>query len=106
MKTRKTKHEPTNGPSAQAIRLEFAHSTASKVYVAASFNDWRPDATLMVSLGDGRWIKDLILPPGVYEYRIVADGQWLPDPLASETVPNPFGGVNSILRVPPQAASQ
>jgi len=27
------------------------------------------------------------------------DGQWMPDPLARETVPNPFGGRNSILKV-------
>jgi hypothetical protein len=28
-----------------------------------------------------------------------ADGHWVPDPLAQETVPNPFGGMNSILKV-------
>jgi hypothetical protein len=34
------------------------------------------------------------------------DGNWMPDPLARETVPNPFGGRNSILRVvgSPEAA--
>jgi hypothetical protein len=36
----------------------------------------------------------------------VVDGQWIPDPLARETVPNPFGGRNSILKVAdsPEAA--
>jgi hypothetical protein len=36
----------------------------------------------------------------------VVDGQWMPDPLAKETVPNPFGGRNSILKVAssPEAA--
>ena len=46
----------------------------------------------MVSLGDGRWAKELVLPPGVYEYRLVVDGEWMPDPRASETAPNPYGG--------------
>jgi hypothetical protein len=34
------------------------------------------------------------------------DGQWICDPNASESVPNPFGGRNSILKVAvsPQAA--
>jgi hypothetical protein len=27
------------------------------------------------------------------------DGRWMPDPLARESVPNPFGGKNSILTV-------
>ena len=35
--------------------------------------------------------------PGTYEICLVVDGQWLPDPLARETVPNPFGGRNSVL---------
>ena len=37
---------------------------------------------------------------------LVVDGHWMPDPLATETVPNPFGGRNSILRVAssPEAA--
>ena len=53
----------------------------------------------MVPVGDGRWLKELILAPGVYEYRLVVDGEWMPDPRASETVPNPFGEMNSVLKV-------
>jgi hypothetical protein len=29
----------------------------------------------------------------------VVDGKYIPDPLAKESVPNPFGGRNSILTV-------
>lgn len=58
-------------------------------------------ATPMVSLRDGRWVKQLALPPGSYEYCLVVDGAWLPDPSAKETTPSPFGGVNAVLRVPP-----
>jgi hypothetical protein len=36
---------------------------------------------------------------GIYEYCLVVDGSWIPDPLALEHVPNPFGGKNSILEV-------
>ena len=53
----------------------------------------------MVSVGDGRWLKGLVLPPGNYEYRVVVDGEWMPDPRASETVTNPFGERNSVLKV-------
>ena len=53
----------------------------------------------MVPMGQGHWLKDLVLPPGMYEYLIVADGQWLIDPCAQGTRPNPFGGVNSVLTV-------
>jgi 1,4-alpha-glucan branching enzyme len=83
-----------------AVRVEFNHPTAEAVAVAGSFNDWHPEASHMVAVGDGRWLKELVLPPGTYEYLFWADGQWLPDPLAKKTVLNPFGGVNSVLEVP------
>ena len=88
-----------NGSAGQSVRLEFIHPAAKSVSVAGTFNDWRPGATEMVSVGDGRWLKELVLPSGVYEYRLVVDVEWLPDPLARETRPNPFGGLNSVLRV-------
>jgi hypothetical protein len=53
----------------------------------------------MIAVGEGRWAKELVLPPGTYEYCVVVEDAWLCDPLAKETVPNPFGGLNSILRV-------
>jgi hypothetical protein len=81
------------------VHLEVIHPTATIICVAGTFNDWHPGVTQMIFLGGGRWIKDLSLPPGVYEYRLVVDGAWMPDPQASETVPNAFGGKNSILRV-------
>lgn len=84
---------------AKPVHIEFAHASAAAVAIAGSFNDWRPDATPMIRLGEGRWAKELALPPGTYEYCVVVDGAWLPDPRANETVPNPFGGVNSVLRV-------
>jgi hypothetical protein len=30
---------------------------------------------------------------------LVVDGHWMTDPLATESVPNPFGGKNSVLKV-------
>ncbi len=80
--------------------FEFNHPTAVAISVAGTFNDWRPGAAPMIAMGDGRWIKALALPPGTYEYRLVVDGKWMPDPRAGETAPNPFGGLNSVLKVP------
>jgi len=86
-------------PKGVPIRLEFTHSTAATVCAAGSFNDWRPEAAPMIPWGDGRWLKELVLPPGTYEYRLVVDGEWMADPRAKETVANPFGGMNSVVNV-------
>ena len=72
------------------IHFEFTSSAAESVSIAGAFNEWQPNATPMIALGQGRWAKDLVLPPGDYEYCLVVDGQWTPDPLAAETVPNPL----------------
>ena len=98
MKKHKT-HKNGNGHVSQSIRIEFTHPTATAVAIAGTFNDWRPDATQMIRLSDGRWIKDLALPPGKYEYRLVVDGAWMTDPDADETAPNSFGELNSVLKV-------
>jgi 1,4-alpha-glucan branching enzyme len=87
------------GPQLEPVRFEFTHPTAATVCVAGTFNDWHAAAKPMHLLGDGRWLKETALPPGTYEYCLVVDGQWIADPLAQETVPNPFGGRNSVLKV-------
>ena len=86
-------------PSGHSTRIEFSDPSAERVCIAGSFNDWHPSATDMVPLGKGRWAKELTLPAGSYEYRLVVDDQWIADPHASESVPNPYGGTNSVLHV-------
>lgn len=56
--------------------------------------------------GGGRWLRDLFLPPGRYEYCFVVDGtRWVTDPRANESVPNPFGGSNSVVRIGDQESA-
>ena len=82
------------------VLLEFVRPGVRSVAVAGSFNAWKPETAPMVSLGNGRWVKELSVGPGRYEYMFVADGQWLPDPGAKEHVENPYGGKNSVLVIP------
>lgn len=88
----------------QPLHLEFHDAQARSVAIAGTFNDWRPAVTPMVHLCKGLWVKDLLLPPGRYEYRLVVDGQWICDPAAAEQVPNPFGGCNTVVIVSPLTA--
>jgi len=87
------------GPKLTPIRFEYIHPTATSVCVAGTFNRWQPESKTLHSTGGGLWFKDTILAPGKYEYCFIVDGRWIPDPKARETVPNPFGGRNSVLKV-------
>jgi peroxiredoxin/mono/diheme cytochrome c family protein len=52
------------------------------VYLAGTFNDWKPNALKMDGPDDsGRYQTKLILDPGTHEYKFVLDGtRWRQDP--------------------------
>lgn len=97
MKFKHPHHAYSDGPQLTPVRFEFSDPTASIVCIAGTFNDWQPKP--MHAAGNGWWLKESTLPPGIYEYCLVVDGQWMPDPGAIDSVPNPFGGRNSLLKV-------
>jgi 1,4-alpha-glucan branching enzyme len=92
-------NQPNAGPQLVPVRFEFTDSAAKTVCLAGTFNHWQPEAKTLHSSGVGNWWKETSLAPGTYEYCLVVDGKWMPDPLAKESVANPFGGRNSILHV-------
>ncbi|OHE75272.1 MAG: hypothetical protein A2107_06320 [Verrucomicrobia bacterium GWF2_62_7] len=86
---------------ARKKKIEFAlwAPAAQSVALAGSFNDWDPKRTPMKDAGNGLWKIEVPLPPGQHEYRFVVDGQWISDPIAKESEPNPHGGDNSVITV-------
>jgi 1,4-alpha-glucan branching enzyme len=99
VKTKSANKKKSAVETACCVRLELVQPEAQQACIAGSFNDWHPAVTPMVALGDGRWLKELTLPPGRYEYRFVIDGVWACDPNNRKSVSNPFGESNSVLEV-------
>jgi len=89
----------------ESVCFEFTAPQAKEVCIAGSFNDWHPSVTPMVSVGNGKWAKELTLLSGRYEYRLVIDGKWADDPAVKERVPNPFGSANALLEVRPDPSN-
>lgn len=87
--------------SQQLVRFELTAPSAREVFLAGSFNDWKYGATAMTRGKGGKWVAELTLHHGVYEYRFVVDGEWKLDPNNMESVPNPFGESNSVLIIGP-----
>ena len=83
----------------QLVHFEFHDPAARKVCIAGTFNGWHPEVSEMIPLGSGLWAKDLELPPGAYEYRLIVDGRWITDPKCAHSAPTPFGETNSLLVV-------
>jgi len=97
---RKNMKENGQGQAAQCIRMSsLPHCQV--VAIAGTFNNWKPDATRMIAIGEGYWRKELVLPPGDHEYLLVATGNEVPDPAPKKNCPRIFGR-NSGLRVFPK----
>ena len=69
---------------------------AREVYVAGTFNDWDPQARALKRSKAGVWTTWMSLPPGMYEYRFVVDGEWCEDPECAESKANEHGSHNSV----------
>lgn len=59
------------------------YTSAEEVILTGSFNHWSKNELLMQKTADG-WALQYVTPPGNYEYKFIADGEWMTDPV------NPF----------------
>jgi glycosidase len=81
------------------VTFTFApHRHYDRVFLAGTFNGWSTDATPM-RRDTGRFEVTLPLPVGEYQYKFVADGQWITDEKAARFLPDGFGGKNSVVDV-------
>ena len=80
--------------------------SAQAVFLAGTFNGWKPNATPMNKDGKGEWSVSLKLPLGRHEFKFVVDGQWCCEPGCdgphhgcTKCVHNPFGTMNRVIEV-------
>lgn len=71
----------------------------SDVFIAGEFNGWNPKATRLTKNENGVYSVQLDIPSGSYQYKFVVDGKWISDLQNQSTVPDGFGGKNSVLTV-------
>jgi len=83
------------------VKIFFYYPPARKVAVTGDFNDWNADGVPLKAAGKpGLWETELRLPPGVYSYNFIVDGELLvPDPNSPNQMPDGYGGTNSLLLV-------
>jgi 1,4-alpha-glucan branching enzyme len=90
----------TERPPEKPVDFTLHSDQAKSAGVAGTFNGWDWQRTPLRKEASGVWKTTVWLPSGRYEYRFVVEGtQWLSDPHAKESVPNEFGGTNSVVTV-------
>ena len=90
---------PGTAPAARImVQFRLGDAQAREVALAGDFNGWQPSHRLH-EVQPGVWAVDVALPPGVYNYVFVVDGNaWRLDPLAPR-VTDGFGGSSSRVSV-------
>lgn len=86
-------------PVEKPVEFILNRPQAREVAVAGTFNDWDVKRTPMRPGPGGAWGTTVWLPAGRYEYRFIADGEWISDSRARENVKNAFGSTNSVVVV-------
>jgi hypothetical protein len=89
----------TRGPNLTPAGVVFnfkPDGKPAKIFLAGNFNSWNPSDPkfLLKAEPDGMWSITVKLAPGTYQYKFVADGQWIKDPSAPGSAPDGFGGQN------------
>lgn len=75
-------------------------STGRALSIAGDFNQWSATSTPMrLDEQTGVFQAIVPLPAGMYQYRIVVDGEWIPDPHNPDTHLNSYGEPNSVFVV-------
>jgi diguanylate cyclase (GGDEF)-like protein len=101
-RARLTAFEPDTG-----ARLTYRPGDAQAVrtvHVMGEFNGWDRTVDPMTREPDGGFALALRLAPGKYAYKFIVDSElYIADPASPVSVPDGFGGRNSVLVVEPAA---
>ena len=94
--------ELLHGPEVtqRGVRFRADFPGAQSVSLTGSFTAWSAEGRPLTRRHDGLWECELPLPAGAHEYRYIVDGTWSEDPHNTESVPNEFGSLNSLVTVP------
>jgi len=111
MKTRTIGKPATAALNTRAIRkpakkvcFNITSATAKSVALVGSFTEWERKPIPLVELETGRWEVEVELPSGRHEYLFLTDQrEWLRDPDAIQSTPNPCSELNCVIEVDPPA---
>jgi len=86
----------------QMLKTKITYDPAGKEHTSVrargEFNRWNARNTPF-DLKDGKWVAEVLVTPGTYQYLLVLDGEEGLDPGNPDSVNNNTGGFNSLLVV-------
>lgn len=87
---------PLEQADTRKVLLSWVATSAKKVQLCGSFNDWEQKVDLVQV--DGKHELCIPLPPGKHAYKFIVDGEWLYD-FTSPNETDSNGNVNNVIVV-------
>ncbi|HEY9282479.1 MAG TPA: glycoside hydrolase family 15 protein, partial [Pyrinomonadaceae bacterium] len=90
-------------PIVESGRVTFMYrGTAARVEVVGDFTGWSPRGLVMRELPKAgvKYLTRSFSPRARVEYKLIADGEWIEDPLNPNRVDNGVGGFNNFFAMP------
>jgi len=81
------------------VTFAFDAPEIKKVSLVGEFNNWDPAKHPMKCDNNGLWTKTVMLEPGIYEYKFLADDNWMTDTKNDHSRFNCYGTLNSLITV-------
>lgn len=78
------------------IRYQPPTAGEHTVGIAGDFTNWK---VIPLNFSKGIYQKNFSFEDGIYQYKLIVDGIWMPDPAGNQITPDPFGGYNTVLIV-------
>ena len=93
-------NNPNTATKRILVGLTLTAEPGKRIFVAGSFNRWRPDDIPMNAIDNhGLYLATMTVEQGLHQYKFIVDGQWQPDPNNPLRTPDGMGGANSVLHV-------
>jgi 1,4-alpha-glucan branching enzyme len=81
------------------IEFRLYRPEASLVSLVGDFNNWNPEDDLLSKGNNGIWRLRKKLFRGVYRYKFIVDGEWLPDIYNSRSASDDTGEICSVIEI-------
>lgn len=81
------------------VEFRIFKPDARLISVVGDFNNWNPENDILERTDDGIWRIQKRLSGGVYRYKFIVDGKWVPDYFNNNSASDDVGGICSVIRV-------
>lgn len=85
--------------NSRTVEFRIYRPSAQFVSLVGDFNGWNPENDILKKDDAGFWRLQKKLPKGLYRYKYIIDGEWVPDLYNARSASDNINGVCSLIEI-------